>query len=139
MRVGDTGVIVSINTSGYISLEGIENIQFVSEYFEIVEDNPMPELEPGMVLVTNGNNTYIVISNKTCIGANGTAYSLGKRHENISAIYTWNEETLDLANTLTGDLIWQKETPEQKQLRELKELHRETGNKIKELEESING
>lgn len=115
-----------------------------STFFKLVDYNPMPDLEAGMVIgvvgdIAKGGKYLHVEENRNYrIGEleTGFCYTL---HE-LGAIVTIYKSTQCGIHRdhAVGDLVWSKtppETEQQKRLRELKELATETSKKIAELEE----
>jgi len=110
--------------------------------FELVDDNPMPELEPGMILRMNyyGEEDLMAYASENLLWGEGLSWADGFDPDDVKEIYSVPKRGLDTMLKSCSDKysIWTKtpeETPQQIALRELKELQEETAKKIKELEE----
>ncbi len=99
----------------------------------LLDPNPMPKLEGGMVIeagFTGDSLVLLAVTDKYALNSSGHVYRISDLC-NIAAIYRWDGEHLQNFNG-EGDLVWQRLNPRQEKIDKIKET-------IAELQEQVEG
>ncbi len=101
----------------------------------LLDPNPMPKLEGGMVIETTVSGfscTLLMVTDKYALSPSGNSFEV-IYHSDIVSIHYWGGEHLqNIAKK--GELIWQRLNPKQGKIDKIKETIAELQEQVEELE-----